>query len=273
MEMNMGYQGQLTSQQDQSIPQLPLEELKKYFAPRRSPKTGIILLVCGVLLGFGVLCNAPAFAIVGILLIAAGVAVLANLQPRSNITDEQYDRWVEAQFRALIPRSLAKLSLDQSEMTREPLILRSFILSSHANYRPDEVRWKQGKDGRIRYSVNVFTLFWKEDHHLAVYRGDVVALNPQAHTEKTWEYFYADIVGATTNEIQDYITIGKERYQYRFQNFSLRINSGESVDATVSADPIDNKQNLPHFRLPDSGVDETLAQVRSLLREKKQTKM
>jgi len=271
----LNQQGQFQQNQVISVPQLPLEELKKYFAPKKSPKTGIVFLVIGILLCFGVLCNTPALLVVGLFPIVVGVLLLANLQPRSKITDEEYEQWVTAQFSTLIPKSLDKLDLDRSERReRKPLILHSFALSSSGTpYAANDVRWKIGKDGRPHFSVNIYTIFWKEDHHLAVYRGDVVALNPQAHTERTWEYFYTDIVGATTNDVQVSIPIGQNQYLYRLQNFSMRVNSGESIDATVDANPVDNKQNLPHFHLPDSGVDETLAQIRSLLREKKQTKM
>ncbi|HVB26151.1 MAG TPA: hypothetical protein VNG51_29700 [Ktedonobacteraceae bacterium] len=285
--MDMGYQGQQNQMNDlnqqgqfqqsraSAVPQFPLEELKKYFAPKKSPKAGITFLVIGILFCVGVLCNAPALLVVGLPLIAIGVYLLANLQPHSKITDEEYERWVKAQLDVLIIKSLDKLDLDRNERgERKPLILRSFVLSpSGTLYTSDSVRWKIGKDGRPHFSVNVFTIFWKEDHHLAVYRGDVVALNPHAHTERTWEYFYTDIVGATTNDVQVSITIGKNQYPYRLRNFSMRVNSGESIDATVDADPIDNRQDLPRFHLPESGVDETLAQIRSLLREKKQTKM
>ena len=229
----------------------------------------------GIVFSLGVLCNVPALLVVGLPLIAIGVFLLANLQPHSKITDEEYERWVTAQVNTLIVKSLDKLNLDRNERgERKPLILHSFALSpSGTLYTADDVRWKIGGDGHPHFSVNIYTIFWKEDHHLAVYRGDIVALNPQAHTERTWEYFYTDIVGATTNDVQVSLLIGQNQYAYRLRNFSMRVNSGESVDATVDADPIDNRQNLPSFHLPNSGVDETLAQIRSLLREKKQTKM
>lgn len=268
--MGMGYQQQTTT----PVLQLPLEELRKYFAPRGSPKVGIILLIVGAICFFAGF-NATALLVVGILLVIVGVVLLANLQPRSNITDQQYDQWVEAQFRALIPRSLEKLNLDLGEMTREPLVVQGFVLPGMqvaSKYRADELRWKVGKDGNPRYSVNVFTLFWKEDHHLAVYQGDINALNPTAHNEHMSEYFYTDIVGATTGDMQDYVTIKAQRTSYRIQYFSLRVSSGDSVGVAVGADPIDNKQNLPRFNVPNSGIDQTLAQLRMLLREKKQSR-
>lgn len=264
-------QGQFQQSQTASIPQLPLEELKKYFAPRKSAKTGITFVVIGALFCLGVVCNIPALLVVGAALIGIGGYLLANLQPRSSITDEQYDQWVNAQVRALIPRSLEKVGMDDSEVEdREPFILRSFTILPRGDYRADEVRWKHGRDGRTRFSVNICTIFWQGEDHLGVYRGDIVALNPQAHTERMWEYFYTDIVGVTANDEQDYISFGEnQRYQYRFQKFSLRINNGETIDATVGADPIDNKQNLQSFHLPDSGVDQVLARLRNLLRTKK----
>jgi hypothetical protein len=140
-----------------------------------------------------------------------------------------------------------------------------------AKYRSDEVRWKIGKDGVPRYSVNVYTIFWKEDHHLAVYEGDVNALNPTAHNESTSEYFYQDIVGVTTDDEQDNIVIKDQQYPYRTQRFALRVSSGNSVGVSVvSARPMDNTQNIPSFSIPNSGIDQTISQIRMLLREKKQ---
>ena len=90
-------------------------------------------------------------------------------------------------------------------------------------YRADELRWKIGRDAMPRFSVNIYTYFFPADHHLAAFVGDVNALNQVAHNEKTEEYFYRDIVGATTNDEQDSITIKAKQYQYRIQRFALRI--------------------------------------------------
>jgi len=265
---------QWTTGQNASFPQISQEEMMRYFALPKSPKAAIILLVSGALCSIvGLSPSTTVLLIIGIILVVISVILFANLQTRSKLTDQEYDRWLEAQASALVRRSLDKLGLDSNEVARQPWIVRGFTLPGMrdaAKYRSDEVRWKIGKDGVPRYSVNVYTIFCKEDHHLAVYKGDINALNPTAHNENTSEYFYQDIVGVTTDDEQDNLAIKDKQYQYRIQRFTLRVSSGDTVGVSVSATPMDNRQNIPSFNIPNSGIDQTISQLRMLLREKKQ---
>jgi len=250
-------------------------EMKRYFAT--IPRWAIITTIIGALvLLVGLPSQSGFFIVVGIILLLVGIGIIASVTAGSKPTDQEYDAWLNAQSQAVIDQAARKLGLDPSQVTREPLYVHGFVLPGMrdaSKYRIDELLSKRGNDGISRFSVNIYTYFFPADHHLAAFVGDVNALNQSAHNEKTQEYFYRDIVGATTDDEQDYITIKKKQYQYRIQRFSLRISSGDSIGVSVGATPIDNRQGIPSFAIPNSGIDQTVAQLRMLLREKKQSNM
>jgi hypothetical protein len=98
---------------------------------------------------------------------------------------------------------------------------------------------------------------------------DINAMNWADYREATKEYFYEDVIGATTEDEQDTIFINGMLFNYRDQRFSLRLCDGYGVGATVRSVPLDDTANLPTFDMPNSGVDRTIAQLRMLLRSKK----
>lgn len=247
------------------------KEMKRYFA--KIPKGTIKAIVVGAILFLiGLTSQLAVLLILGLIVVGISLAVIFAVIGGSKPTDQEYDFWLEEQAQRVINQAAAKLGLDLSQVPGEPLQIHSFVLfgKDAQSYRADELRWKVGKDGKLRFSVNIYTRFFPAEHHLAVFASDINALNQSAHNVKTEEYFYEDIVGATTGDEQDYFTIKDKNYQYRTQRFALKINSGDSIGATIGATPTDNKQNLPTFAIPDSGVDRTVAQLRSLLRDKKQ---
>lgn len=252
-------------------------EMRRYFTAK-TPGWAIIAAIVGALLFLiGLLSQSGGLIIVGLLVLIVGAGIIAATRLGSKPTDEEYDAWLKSQAEGVINRAIRKLGLDPSQITREPLLLHGFVLpgmKESTKYHADELYWKKGKDGTIRFSVNVYTYFFPADHYLAAFVGDVNALNQSAHNEKAEEYFYRDIVGATTSDEQDYIMLKDKRYQYRIQSFSLGISGGAAIGVSVGAAPIDNRQkDMPSFAIPDSGVDQTVAQLRMLLRDKKQSNM
>ncbi len=254
--------------------QITEEDMKRYFKEVTFPKAVIWLIGIGILLFLcgAVIHGAGAVLAVGLLflLIGGGVIAFRVQAAQSSITDQQYDQWVENQASMMLNRAYQKLGLmDPSQIIGEPLRIRGRILASGGRFSPDEVRWKKGKDGIYRFSVNTYTFFFPTEHHLAAFSGAVSALNWTAHNEVTEEYFYKHIVGATVSDEQNYITIKEKRINYRFQRFSLKITSGNSINVEVSATPLDNKSgSAPSFDSSDSGLDQTVSTLRMLLRQK-----
>lgn len=263
-----------------SLRQISEEEMKRYFSPKNTAQDavilGAILLIVGVILLIAGFSSQSGGAIVlGFVVAPIGVGILVARISGSKPTDAEYDAWLKAQANRLLKRAIRTLGID-SQVTRGYLQFHGFVLSGMGEsykYRPDELRWKKGTDGRVRFSVNVYTYFFPADHYLVVFIGDINALNQSAHNEKTEEYFYRDIVGVITSDEQDFLMVNETQHLYHIQRFFLRVSNGDSLGVSVDASPLDKKQNLPSFAIPDSGIDQIVAQLRRLLREAKQNDM
>lgn len=150
--------------------------------------------------------------------------------------------------------------------------MRGFVLpgSKQARfYRPQDLISKPGLDGRWRYNINIYTYFYLADHQIMIFIYDINAINWADYREATKEYFYNDVIGAVTEDDQDIAFVNGSFYRYRNQRFNLRLCDGYGVGATVRSSPIDNLVNLPVFDIPNTNIDQTIAQLRMLLRSKK----
>ena len=261
----------LTNQEQVAPPSRRISEadMKRYFVPR--DEGVVILMTIGGVLIFliGLFYQIDGLIFVGLAaaIIGGGIIVVPRIES-TQLTDTAYDAWLKAQANTLLRTAIKKLGID-SQNTQGYLQVHGFVLAGMRapfRYRLDELRYKRGKDGIVRYGVNVFTYFFPTDQSVVVFIGDINALNPSAHNEKTQEYFYRDIVGVTTSDEQTVIGL----YQYRVQRFSVRISNGDTIDISVEASPLDTSQNLPSFTVLDSGIDNTVAALRRLLREAKQ---
>ncbi len=264
--MNNEHQAQVAS----SPRHISEAEMKRYFIPKDEIVV-ILLIIAGVIfLLIGLKLQSIGLILAGLAatLIGGGI-IVAPMLGSTNPTDAEYDAWLKAKADTLLRRAMRKLGID-SQTTKGYLQVHSFVLPGmreSSQYRPDELRWKRGKDGIVRFSMNVYTYFFLADHSVIVFTGDVNALNQSAHHEKTQEYFYRDIVGVTTSDEQNVIGL----HQYRLQRFSLRFSNGDTLGTSADASPVDTRQNLPRFTVLDSGIDHTVTQLRKLLREAKQS--
>jgi len=251
--------------------QISEEQMKRYFSTSNLPTGVIIVIIFGaiLLLIAGLSLQSGGAIVLGLVICLIGVGILVARILGAKPTDAEYDAWQKAQADKLLKRTIRKLGIDR-QITKGYLQVHGFVLSGMSEsykYRSDELRWKKGTDGRVRFSVNVYTYFFPTDHYVVVFIGDVNALNQSAHNEKAEEYFYRDIVGVTTSDEQDFIWLKEGQYQYRMQRFSLRISNSDTLGVSVNASPLDTRQNLPSFTVPDSGIDNTVAGLRRLLHE------
>jgi hypothetical protein len=90
--------------------------------------------------------------------------------------------------------------------------------------------------------------------------------------DSTEEYFYRDIVTTSFSVFHDTVVLGNEEFLYRVQQLSLKISNGDDIrlGAYLSAVPIEKGQGAPIIMLPDAHINQTLADLRALLRVKKQ---
>ncbi|HEX6478843.1 MAG TPA: hypothetical protein VF043_08350 [Ktedonobacteraceae bacterium] len=247
------------------------EQMRRYFTEKRYSGKWI---VGTILIGLVDFCSFAFNSYVGLLGAAVFVSLVSYIaiRARSIPTDTEYDEWLKRRARRMIPRAYKKLNLDRNDLIAAPLRIDSFVLPGSRlaqNFSADDVQMKEGKDGRWRFSVNVFMYLFPAEHFLAVFSGSVNALHQSARpVEETEEYFYDHIAGVTTFETTDYAVIYGYRYIYRIQKFSLRIVNGDDIDlgAYISASALDGNQQGPVIIPPTMNVDRVLAELRTILR-------
>ena len=188
-------------------------------------------------------------------------------------TDQEFDTWLENRVREGLISTLRRLGLEHEIANqRKMLRVRGYVLPGMRDarhYRSQDLYYKLGADGKRRYSVNLYTYFYPADHRIMVFTYDINAMNWNDYRETMREYFYQDVIGATTEDDHDTLYIDGKPRSYRTQRFSLRLCDGTAISATVRSHPLDDIANLPVFDIPQSNIDSTISQLRLLLREKK----
>ena len=270
--MGMSYQSQVgIAKRDREFSN---EQMRRYFTEERYPGKWI---VWAAIVGLADFCSFAFNSYLGLFGAAVFVSLIAYIiiRARSIPTDKEYDEWLKRRARSMIPRAYRKLNLDRSDLIAPLLRIDSFVLPGSRlaeHFSPDDVQMKEGKDGRWRFSVNVFMYLFPAEHSLAFFSGSVNALNQFARpVEETEEYFYEHIAGATTFETKDYAVIHGYQYVYRIQQFSLRVGNGDNIDlgAYISASALDDNQQGPAIIPPTRNVDQVLAELRAILRSKR----
>src|SRR3989440_4804693 len=259
------------------------QEMQQYFFPKPVSTGPITITTAGALLGLVGLAlvftlGPTSFNL--ILVLVGGVVLFMGVRRiraiiRSNPTDQDYDDWLENQTAAVIPRALRMLNLDERQISSQILSMHSIILpgSTLASNYHDDVYLKLGKDGRWRSSVNVYTFFFPTDRFIAMFTRSINALDRVMPIDDTTdEYFYRDIVTASYSLFQDTAVFGNQEILYRVQQLSFRISNGDDIrlGAYLSAVPIERGRGAPVIMLPDTHINQTLSDLRTLLRVKKQ---
>jgi len=259
------------------------KEIQQYFFPKPVSTSLITITTAGALLALVglalVFTLGPTyldliFVLIGGVVLFIGVRNIRAII-RSNPTDQDYDDWLEDQAEAIIPKALRMLNLDERQITSQILSMHSIILpgSSLASDYHDDVFLKPGKDRIWRSSVNLYTFFFPTDRFIAMFTRSINALDRvMPADDSTEEYFYRDIVTTSFSVFQDTVVLGNEEFLYRVQQLSLRISNGDDIrlGAYLSAVPIEKGQGAPIIMLPDAHINQTLADLRALLRVKKQ---
>ncbi len=190
-------------------------------------------------------------------------------------TDAEYDAWVHRRawdafweaWRKVDEEGL--IEQEREQFLKQVLFIHGFALAGTKQakkYRAQDLLEKKGKDGMRRYSINVYTFFVPMEHQLAVFAFDINAVNHRDHRSFIQQYFFADVVGITTEDELDTI----KEHTYRTESFALRICDGNRISATIRSIPVDPVPGLETYKLPDSDVDRTISRIRLLLRAKKQ---
>jgi len=260
---------QMSQQRQSTVRELSKQEVYNYFYPRPTPAWNIIALIVGIaLLPVGIILHFLLLLVAGLLIMAGGVFIIYR-RIKAHPDDESYDAWVGSLAVGLYERGLDTLNI-QLHNQDSVMTIRSYVLPGSLaadDYPPDEVLMKYGKDGRPRFSVNVYTFIICTNDFLAVFESDVNVFSPLIHRDIHEIYGYRMIFSATTMPLEDTVLFDEQEVPYRTEQFCLKFANGETMgfSAAVRARPWGNMSGVPAIKLPSTGFDRNLSRLRQIL--------
>ena len=190
----------------------------------------------------------------------------------SRPSDSKMDQWFEEDLQQIHKHALQKLSLSEELLgkKKEPLRVIGPILWEVPGIPNQDLLWKKGRDGLVRYAVYKVALIYTAEHLLASYSCDFNSLRNDILNEETYEFHYLDIVSVATHETStSHILPGKKPLVVA-KEFKVSVPSGESIDVLIDSQKLFEltKGDIVYKRYKD--VENTVHRLRSLLRDKKQ---
>lgn len=214
--------------------------------------SSLTLAVIILIIGFILFLGSPLW---GILVVALGAALL-YFKIKKRIKDEYIDEVYSEMYKEIKEAGIKKLGLDEDEVkVIEPVVFGGICAD---NIRT-QVLFKVGKDRKLRtsnYQASVF--FFGEDQ--LYYYSRVKSIIKDEIKEYTEEYFYTDIVSASTTS--DVVTskdaVTNKEFTENVEYFKLTTTGGNSIQAALRE---------------DGTVDKAINGMKQLLREKKKQRV
>ncbi|MEM1167706.1 MAG: hypothetical protein AAGJ08_01070 [Cyanobacteria bacterium P01_H01_bin.35] len=239
------------------------QRIRKYFFGKLKWKYPIALLVIALLILF----FSSEFEYGLLFLIAGGCWLFFEVKSiRSSPGDKGIDAWLIEDINYLKERSLQRLNIDQQELIRESIVIRSPVLWDTRGVPTKEIAWKKGKDKVTRFSINAITIIHLTEHKLSSYQCVHNFIKGVPLNEKDDEFHYRDVVAVSTRDISTNYSLPDRALMKHGQLFKLSVSSGDSVEAIVSSDDL---VKFTGGTLPDTGVDGAVKALRKVLSEKK----
>lgn len=238
--------------------------IRRYFAKEPNRAWPIAVMAVGLLL---VLPDAS--RAVGALALLAGLAWLVVPMIRTSALpdDQTIDMWLNQDIASLRQRALQRLNLDPQELKSEPLFIVGPILWQAPGVPPAEIRWKKGKDGRVRFSISSVTVLHLIEHKVSSFQCAYNFIRGVGLNERDDEYYYRDIVAVSTREESTNYQLPNRSVMRWAQAFTMSVASGERISVIVSSAEL--LRLTGGKTIADSGADKAIKALRKVLGEKK----
>jgi hypothetical protein len=255
----------------QTVPLHPLsrKQIRRYFYPKPIAYWPYITAALGVMLPFmGWVTHIWPFIFLSIIPLVIGATFIYH-GLKTNPDDVDFDRWVEGQAKELATHGMHSLCLSRKDLVDTPIRIVSYVLPGSrtaAEYMPQQVHMKQGKDGQWRFSIYVYTYIYPTANYLAVYRGDINVFSTR-RIEQDETYLYQHIYSASLRASRDTLAWEESLIPYRIEQLCLKIFNGDVVElsAAIKAMPQEQADDAPLESLPNPSFERTLMRLRQLL--------
>jgi hypothetical protein len=245
--------------------------LRNYFRKPPSKVKFIIGVVVGILIILSGMYDGQGGCAFFGLLVAGGCGAFLWLEQNKKKevpTDSQVDTWLQEGIQKLVDQSLSKLSLDPSELKGESLPIKGPILWSVSGIPNDNIAWKIGDDGIVRFGVYQVTIIHLTDRHLAAYACDYNFIRNVALNDRTDEYHYRDVVSVSTKESSSSYQLPTGVSLTLSQEFVLSVASGDKISVGIGISKL-GQITGGSDRIPETGAEKAINVIRAMLREKK----
>jgi len=192
---------------------------------------------------------------------------LAEVLPQP--ADHEVDAWLQQSLQGLVVRARGALNLSQSDEVADPLMISAPSLSATYGIPSDDLKWRKGTDGRLRFALfNVMVVLFTE-RHLAAYTCNLNFIRNVRLNENTREYHYQDVVSVATFEWSEAFTQPTGEKLSTKQVFRLSVASGEYIEVELNTDIL--RKATKQEEVPVTGADKAVASIRAMIRNKKTT--
>ncbi len=256
------------------------DQMRAYFTKDDTSKIyalriAFVLCFASVVLGFIWLGNMKWFLLAALCCFIVGstlwLMVRFGMQTPSDL---QYDIWIDRKAKNGLEKALQEEDLeDLTPRERERLlVVRGYAVPGAKDAKQhlkQDILWKLGKDGMMRYSVNIYTYVLPLEHRIIMIRLTINTVNHRDSGQSISTYFY-DSVGALQKvDENEIVEIDDVEHMYRTRSFCLDAN-GRNVSVTIRSLPLDHLPNLPEFDFIQPNVEETIRKLNRYIRSIKE---
>lgn len=192
---------------------------------------------------------------------------IINLIFGKGVTDKQFDEFRDIQLSNLVENiSTLKMDIDTTDLINKSILITGPRIAKRGDVI---LQFKKGKDRIIRFNpINVAILHFTKEQVLA-YLCSYDLMNEVPTMVSTEEYFYKDIIGAST-ETSESIYVDDNDQSHKMtssQSFKLKTSGGVGIEIFLS-DP-----QLVEFWgkgvIPTDFIENAITQIRTIIRTKK----
>jgi hypothetical protein len=189
---------------------------------------------------------------------------LRQIFPRPG--DNEVDAMLRERFERLVRHSANKLGVEP-EPGVEPLQIQWKVLWYTPGIDPDDLVWRQGGDGVVRFGVYGLAVIWLTKTRLAAFSCDYDFLRDAVVNEKTDEYYYQNIVPVATRDEGSSLTLPTGESIMTVQRLVISVANNEFFVVTVGSSQLSRFTGVE--QPPTTGLEKAKAAIRSKLEEKK----
>lgn len=256
------------------------DQMRAYFTKNDTGKIyalciAFALCITSILLGFTWLVNMEWFLLAALCCFIVGSTLWLIVRFGIQVpSDTQYDAWIDRKAKNELEKALQEEDLEDLTLKERErlLVVRGYAVPGAKDAKQhlkQDILWKLGKDGVMRYSVNIYTYVLPLEHRIVMMRLTINTVNHRDSGQSISTYFY-DSVGALQKvDENEIVEIDEVEHMYRTRSFCLDTN-GRNVSVTIRSLPLDHTPDLPEFDFIQPNVEETIRKLNRYIRSIKE---